>query len=276
MLGSQADWTDDSVHDSIAAGSGRKRLRAAFVAMTAVVLLVPPRGQAVAAIPDYALLDDALLHNVRNGYVDYDGIEANPRFAEFLRQLAATPDRFDTPAAWLAYYINAYNAFAIRGILEGHSPATRMGRQRYFRAVKFRLGGEDMTLEELEHKRIRLMGDPRSHFAIVCASISCPRLSNRAYLPGTLDAQLEEATRQFINDVTRNRFDIPQKTAFVSEIFDWYGEDFDKAAGSLPLYLARYVQEPAARAALTEGRLTIHHLPYDWDLNGRYARVSDD
>jgi hypothetical protein len=133
------------------------------------------------------------------------------------------------------------------------------------------LAGKDITLEELEHQRIRPMSDPRIHFAIACASLSCPRLSNRAYLPDTLDAQLDEATRRFINDVTRNRFDIPQKTAFVSEIFDWFGADFARAAGSLPDYLARYVQEPAARAALTEGRLAIRHLPYDWDLNGHYT-----
>jgi hypothetical protein len=242
----------------------------------AIGLVAAGSGPAAASNPDYALLDAVLLQNVRNGYVDYDGIEADPAFAEFLRQLATTPDEFDTPAAELAYYINAYNAFAISAILKGYSPATRTGRNRYFKAAKFKFGGEDITLEALEKTRIRPLGDPRAHFAIVCASISCPRLSNRAYLASTLDAQLEEATGRFINDIARNRFDIPQKTAFVSEMFAWFGEDFDKAAGSLPGYLARYVQEPAARAALTEGRLVIRHLPYDWDLNGRYTGDSEN
>ena len=266
---------DDLVkHSSLNARFGRNPFSAALLSMAAWAVLTLAPGLAAAGTPDYALLDEALIQNVRNGYVDYDGIKASPGFAEFLRQLAGKPDGLDAPGAELAYYINAYNAFAIRGILDGYSPASRLGRYRYFKSVKFTLGGNEITLEDLEQKRIRPQGDPRIHFAIVCASISCPRLSNRAYLPATLDAQLEDAAQRFINDVTRNRFDIPQKTAFVSEIFDWFGEDFGKAAGSLPGYLARYVQEPATRAALTEGRLAIRHLPYDWDLNGRYAGVS--
>jgi hypothetical protein len=266
---------DDPVqHPSLNARSGRIRFRAALVALAASAFLTLAPGIVAAGMPDYGLLDEALLQNVRNGYVDYDGLKASPGFAEFLRQLAAKPDGIESPGAQLAYYINAYNAFAISAILDGYSPATRMGRYRYFKSARFKLGGDDITLEQIEQQHIRPQGDPRIHFAIVCASISCPRLSNRAYLPDTLDAQLEDAAQRFINDVTRNRFDISQKTAFVSEIFDWFGDDFGKAAGSLPGYLARYVQEPAARAALTEGRLAIRHLPYDWDLNGRYTGAS--
>jgi hypothetical protein len=225
-------------------------------------------GAAVGAVPDYALLDDVLVQNVRNGYVDYDGIAANPKFAQFVGQLADKPEPFASPAAKLAYYINAYNALAIRGILDGYSPATRFGRFRFFRMHDMRVAGEDLTLEDIEHERLRPDGDPRIHFAIVCASISCPRLANRAYLPETLDAQLDGAAQRFVNDITRNQFDIGQKSAFLSQIFDWYRADFEQAAGSLPKYLARYVQEPATRAALLEGRLAVTYLPYDWELNG--------
>ena len=86
---------------------------------------------AAGSTPDYALLDEALLQNVRNGYVDYDGLKASPGFAGFLQQLAARPDALEAPGAELAYYINAYNSFAIRGILDGRSPATWMGRSRF-------------------------------------------------------------------------------------------------------------------------------------------------
>jgi hypothetical protein len=238
-------------------------------ALWAAIALAP--ATAPAAVPDYSLWDEVLLHNVRNGYVDYDGIRGHPKFDAFVAQLAQQPDSFTGRAAELTYYINAYNAFAIRGILEGHNPGSRFSRFRYFKTLEFRLAGEDVTLDELEHKRIRPMGDARSHFAIVCASISCPRLANRAYLPETLDAQLDEAARRFVNDVTRNRFDITQRTAFVSQIFDWFREDFARDADTLPEYLAGYVEEPATRAALLEGRLAIRYLPYDWELNGRYA-----
>lgn len=231
---------------------------------------------APAAVPDYALFDEVLLHNVRNGYVDYDGIAAHPKFAPFLAQLAEPHDAFASREAEIAYYINAYNAFAIRGILDGHSPATRFGRYRYFKSQEFRLGGEDVTLEDIEHRRLRPLGDARIHFAIVCASLSCPRLANRAWLAGTLDAQLEQAARAFVNDVSRNRFDIAQRVAFASAIFDWFSEDFEKAAGSVPAYLALYADDPAVRAALLEGRLQLEYLPYDWDLNGSLAHDERD
>lgn len=245
-----------------------------LLSLLMVYIVVLAGGEAAYAAPDYGLLDEVLIQNVRDGYVDYDGIGANPKFTVFLEQLAAKPEPFASPADELAYYINAYNAFAIRGILDGHSPATRFGRYRFFKSLDFRLAGEDVTLDEIEHERIRALGDPRAHFAIVCASISCPRLANRSYLPQTLDAQLDEAAQRFVNDITRNRFDIQQRTAFLSSIFDWYRGDFEKAAGSLPAYLARYVQEPATRAALLEGRLAITWLPYDWELNGGYAAAA--
>lgn len=233
-------------------------------------------GSAAAAAPDYGLLDAVLLANVRNGYVDYDGIAADPRFAAFIGQLAQPADVPGDRADQLAYLINAYNAFAIQGILQGYSPATRFGRYRYFKWLDFRLDGAEVTLDEIEHRRIRPLGEARAHFAIVCASLSCPRLGNRAYLPGTLEEQLEQAARRFINDPARNRLDIGQKTAFVSAIFDWFAGDFQQAAGSVPAYLARYADDPAGRAALLEGRLAVTFLPYDWGLNGRFAGRETD
>lgn len=241
-------------------------------ALAALFLLAFSAVPAQTSAPDYALWDEVLLHNVRDGYVDYDGIRANPKFELFIGQLAGKPPPFASKAEELAYYINAYNALAARGILDGYSPATRFGRFRYFKRLKFTLGGERLSLDDIEHRRLRLMGDARIHFAIVCASISCPRLSNRAYLPETVELQLDDAARRFVNDITRNRFDVALKTAFLSPIFDWFRADFERAAGSVPQYLAPFIEEPAARAALLEGRLAIRYLPYDWELNGHLAR----
>lgn len=240
---------------------------AILVLLSLLALALPGR----AAAPDYALLDEVLLANVRNGYVDYDGIRVHPGFERFIAQLAAAPGPFASRNEELAYYINAYNALAIRGILDGYSPATRFGRLRYFRWLEFPVAGEQLTLEDIEHQRLRPLGEPRIHFALVCASLSCPRLANRAYLPETLDAQLEAAARGFVNDITRNHFDVAQKAAFLSPIFDWFRADFEGSAGSLPAFLDGYIEEPAARAALREGRLTLRFLPYDWDLNGRLS-----
>jgi hypothetical protein len=257
------------------ADTGPDRIGRGLRRATVGLLLLLATG--AAARPDYALLDEVLLYNVRNGYVDYDGIRAHPKFAEFLRQLGepqASPAA--SREAELALYINAYNAFAIKGILDGYSPATRFGRYRYFKRREHRLAGESITLDALEHRRLRPLGDPRIHFAIVCASISCPRLASRAYLPETINQQLDEATQRFVNDHTRNRFDVALKTAFLSPIFDWFQEDFETNAGSVPGFLARNVQDTAVRAALLDGRLAIRYLPYDWELNGRFAGAAPE
>ncbi len=241
-----------------------------FRRLAAVVALLACVTSTQAAGPDYGLLDDILVHNVRNGYVDYDGIAANPRFESFLRELATAPRPAERKAE-LALLINAYNAFAISGILQGYSPSSRLGRWRFFERLEFQLSGAPTTLEDLEHKRLRLLGEPRIHFAIVCASLSCPRLASRAYRPETLEEQLDAAARGFVNDITRNHFDVAQRTAFLSSIFDWFRSDFEQNGSTLPAFLARYLQEPAARAALLEGRLAIRYLDYDWGLNGRHA-----
>ncbi len=238
--------------------------------LATLLALLVVAGPSRAAQPDYALFDDVLSHHVRDGYVDYDGIAANPRFDAFLKQLA-TAGKPAGREAELALLVNAYNAFAISGILQGYSPSSQFGRWRFFERLKFQLSGAPTTLEAIEHQRLRLMGEPRIHFAIVCASLSCPRLANRAYRPETLDAQLDAAARGFVNDITRNHFDVAQRTAFLSSIFDWFRADFEQGGSTLPTFLARYLQEPAARAALLEGRLAIRHLEYDWGLNGRFA-----
>lgn len=233
-------------------------------------------AQAAVAAPDYALLDEVLLYNVRKGYVDYDGVRAHPKFSRFIAQLGEPGTVPASREEALALYINAYNAFAIQGILDGYSPAGRVGRYRYFKSQKHQLLGESITLDALEHQRLRPLGDARIHFAIVCASISCPRLASRAYLPGSLEGQLDEAARQFINDTTRNRFDVAQKTAFLSQIFDWFEDDFARSAGTVPKFIAQHVDDAAVRAAILDGRLAIRYLPYDWDLNGRYVAAAQE
>ena len=216
---------------------------------------LPRRGK-----PDYALLDDVLLQNVRNGYVDYDGITANPKI------------RASSCGSWPRRPTGSRQPR--RGTRLLHQCLQRLRHPRHpgrlltghaHRPVPLlqarsnsRLAGADVTLEELEQERIRPMGDPRIHFAIVCASISCPRLSEPGLPAGHLDAQLEDAAQRFINDVTRNRFDITQRDGLRLRRFSTgSARTSTRRPDHCPGYLARYVQEPATRAALTEGRLAI-------------------
>jgi hypothetical protein len=244
--------------------------RSATLRRFAAPILLLAMANASMAAPDYSAFDELLLQNVGNGFVNYAGIEANPRFRRFVQQVGETdagslPERSDK----LTFYINAYNALAIQGILDGYSPARLFGRYKFFKSKKYVVLGKKINLFDLERKILIPMGEPRIHFAIVCASMSCPRLSNRAYLPETLEQQLDEGAHRFINDISRNHFDLPRRIAYVSKIFDWYREDFELAAGSLQRYLASYVEDAEVAKALDNDEFDIRFLKYDWNLNGR-------
>ena len=119
---------------------------------------------------------------------------------------------------------------------------------------------------------IRPLDEPRIHFAIVCASKSCPRLRGEAYIAARLDAQLDAQARQFVNDPSRNRFDKATRTAYLSEIFKWFDEDFRAAAGSMQKYVARYAADPEVAQGLAADAYRVEWIGYDWSLNGTPPR----
>jgi hypothetical protein len=131
------------------------------------------------------------------------------------------------------------------------------------------VAGEEITLWDLEHERLRPLGEPRIHFALVCASASCPKLPSEAYAPVRLGAQLDRDARAFVNDPSRNRFDAQAGEARLSAIFEWYAEDFEAAAGSVHAYVAGYVADPELARGLGAGQWRIEYQDYDWSLNGR-------
>ena len=226
---------------------------------------------------------EALGVHVREGWVDYGGIASDQRFSDYLRQLdRVDPNSLLAPEQRLAFWINAYNAFAIKGILDGYSPMTLFGRYRYFIARGYQVGGETINLYDLERKvLIPDFREPRIHFAIVCASRSCPKLQSWVYSADKLDQQLEETAKQFVNDPTRNQFDRQHKLARLSMIFYWFREDFEAHSGSLINYVKRYVADPDLARDLEAIPYKVEFLEYDWRLNGpppgqvsEYARPS--
>ena len=226
-----------------------------------------------AAVPSQASLDlaawDELLGAaVVDGEVDYRQWRDNPRFDALVKQIADTDVSGLSREELLVFYINAYNIIAARGILDGSSPSSLLGRYTYFKRDKYIVAGDKINLHALEHELIRPLGEARIHFAIVCASASCPVLRNEAYTLEKLDQQLDDATRTFINDPSRNRFDASDKQANISKIFDWFEEDFDADAGSVQRYLAGYVDDQQAAELLSAESMRVEFLKYSWDLNG--------
>jgi hypothetical protein len=102
------------------------------------------------------------------------------------------------------------------------------------------------------------MNEPRIHFAINCASYSCPKLVNSAFTAGQMEKQLQSATEDFVNDTTRNKFD--ENTAQLSEIFKWYKSDFTDN-GTVLEYIKKYGGKPI------NTKSKVSYLKYDWSLN---------
>lgn len=234
---------------------------------------------------------DALLKKhvvtIRNGQatqVDYMGMVAD--HAQLKQYLAATSNvKRTTFDNWpkqeqLAFLINVYNAWTVELVLSGYpniESIKDLGSlfQSPWKKRFIPLLGETRTLDDIEHTLIRGSGryqEPRIHFAVNCASIGCPALRSEAYVAVQLDEQLEEATRNFLSDRTRNPLD--GNTLKVSSIFKWYREDFEQGwhgATSLGRFLARYRQplglDERMANRLSSGNIDIEFLDYDWRLN---------
>lgn len=218
---------------------------------------------------------DVLAAHVKDGVVDYPAISQDDRYRQYLETLKTTTVLTST-AEKLAYWINAYNALAIKGILDGRSPESFFGKIGYFYNAEYQVNGRSTNLYDLEHDIIIPLGDPRIHFALNCASASCPKLSDTPYQVANLEQQLEQAATAFINDQSRNRFDTANKVAYLSKIFDWFEDDFSRHSGSVQNYLALYVSDQTISNALAEQAFDIEYLDYDWSLNGLPPQSASD
>jgi hypothetical protein len=212
---------------------------------------------------------DGLLkkHVSEQGVVNYRGfIRDSVALNQYLAQLSSSASQ---EKSWsredrLAYWINAYNAYTIQLIIR-HYPLksindiSKPGIKSPWDIPFIPGKGAKLTLNDIEHTSLRRQfAEPRIHFAIVCASQSCPKLSNEAFTGEKINEQLERATRDFLNDPSRNR--ITDGQAQVSQIFNWFKEDFTKE-GSVPAFINRYARTKIG------SKTPLTYLEYDWSLN---------
>ena len=220
-----------------------------------------------------------LTRYVSNGSVDYRGLadHGQPALNTYLSALsAASPAESGwTREERLAFWMNAYNAFTIRLILD-HYPVRSIRSIGFLPLAAFRMkfiplgaGRAPISLNVIENEILRKQfQDARIHFAIVCASTSCPTLRSEAYRSSVLDQQLDTAARAFLDDPTKNRWDPASRTLYLSSIFKWFRDDFERASKTLPAFVGRYLRQPAA-ADLERGKVRVAFLEYDWSLNER-------
>ncbi|TGE03743.1 DUF547 domain-containing protein [Hymenobacter fodinae] len=240
---------------------------AAFVAPTP-----GPAPTTVAASIDHGAYDRMLKKYVNDkGLVDYKAWKGNQQeLNQYLDLLSKNPPAASwSQAEQMAYWINAYNAYTIKLILN-HYPVESIkdiGSKikipfvtTPWAAEFFRIGGKKMSLDDIEHGTLRKQyGDPRIHFALVCASISCPRLRNEAYTAAKLNQQLDDQGRDFLNSPAKNK--VGKESAQLSKYFDWYKGDWSKNGQSVTKWVHKYASTPMAPTA------KITYLDYNWKLN---------
>lgn len=217
--------------------------------------------------------------------VDYAGIrrqrdELQRLLNAFSRIAMAEHAHWPMPAQQ-AFLVNAYNVWTLALIADAPAETGSIKDLGGFLRSPWKRAfipflGETRSLDDIEHGLLRGapgFDEPRIHFAVNCASIGCPALRPEAYTADRWDAQLDDQTRRFLRDRTRNR--VLQREPLrigVSSIFDWYGDDFD-SAGGVHGFLARYPEAldlaPAETAVLRGGGARIAFLDYDWTLNDR-------
>lgn len=198
--------------------------------------------------------------------VDYARLakEGLPVLDGYLGTLAKPWPAGMTPAESKAALINAYNALTVRWVA-GHYPIPSIWRTRHpFTEARHTVNGRVLSLDRIE-TQLRDMGDPRVHAALVCAARSCPPLRREAYEAETLDAQLDSNARAWLANRALNEFDPTRREAEVSQIFEWYRDDFEKGGGTLGGFLARH--GPDYAAFLSSGTAKIRYRDYYWGLN---------
>ncbi|SHJ07223.1 DUF547 domain-containing protein [Pseudozobellia thermophila] len=193
-----------------------------------------------------------------NGQVDYKGfLKDKEQLNDYLTALSKqVPSNNWSVQEQLAYYINLYNAQTVALILRHYPLRSIKDIDGPWTTDFVKIGDKELSLGALEHSILRKMNEPRIHFAINCASASCPKLLNEAFVPEKLEKQLEEVTRGFINSenntITRDNLEL-------SRIFKWYKGDF--ANGKLVSYINPYTEIEIAPKA------KIKYKEYDWSLN---------
>ena len=199
-------------------------------------------------------------HVSENGNVSYSGFLNNKsELREYIKYITNNPPT----EKWmkdhkLVYWINAYNALTIDLILRNYPLQSIKDIKDPWDQRLWKFGDKWLNLNDIEHKILRKMNEPRIHFAIVCASESCPKLQNEAFTASNLEEQLTNATKEFLSDTSKN--ELSKNRIKLSKIFKWFAKDF-KEDGSLIDFLNQYSEVSISNSAKKSFK------DYSWDLN---------
>jgi len=205
------------------------------------------------------------------GRIDFDTLQRNHADLDLVVAFVAAVDPITQPRQFpdkysrLAFYINAYNALAMYGIVQAGVPESLGGLRKFtfFYLRTFVVGGKSISLSKFENDVIRPLREERVHFALNCMVVSCPRLPRVAFSAAGLEERLDTAARNFIGDSRNVWIEHAKREVWLSAIFDFYTADFLAHAPSLIAYVNRY------RTAQVPADFKVRFLEYHWTVNHR-------
>lgn len=192
------------------------------------------------------------------------------RLKGYIEQLAAIDPRTYPRTEQRAYWINLYNALTVDVVLQYYPVKSIRDIERGllgsgpWKKQLVEVAGQPLTLNDIEHRILRpIWRDPRTHYAVNCASLGCPNLAARAYTAADIDSLLDEAARAYINHPRGVAFENGRLT--LSSIYNWFDVDFGESDVAVLEHLAKYAEpDLAGRLAGYDGRI---RYDYDWSLN---------
>lgn len=205
--------------------------------------------------------DSFLKAYVVNGRVNYKSIKKNPLALDELLHIASTikVDKNEV-TTYQAFYINAYNLAVIKGVVDNYPTKSPLDIKGFFDKNTYIIAGDNITLNDLENNFLRknFPNEARFHFVLVCAGLGCPPIIASAYMPSTLEKQLQEQTIKALNNP--DFIKIKGKKVQISQLFEWYKVDFTHHGSAID-YINTFRKEKIPKDT------KISYYPYDWSLN---------
>jgi hypothetical protein len=200
--------------------------------------------------------------HVKDGKVAYEDINKDQSTLDELLKIAEGISVKSSEANdYQAFWINAYNISVIKGIINNYPTKSPLDNKGFFDKTTYSLGGKEITLNDIEHKLLRAkFKDARFHFVLVCGALGCPPLISEAYMPNTLESQLETQTKIALNG-SFLKVNIKKKKVQASEIMKWYKEDFTMDGISEIDFINKYRTEKIPE------NFKLSYFTYNWSVN---------
>jgi len=217
---------------------------------------------------------DITKENVHLTSIKYIFLKNDKQFKYLIRKLEKFPvDSLKSSNEKLSFWINVYNIMAVKIISDHYPVKSIQDIGTWFDLVWNKnagiVGGKAYSLNDIEHRILRKMGDPRIHAAIVCASVSCPDLATFSYKPEDISEQLDNRFKDLLANKTKGFFvHQTEEVIYISQIFKWFKKDFQQAGGIINI-LNKYA--PADKMEdlkhLESGKYSLRYFDFNWSLN---------